>query len=132
MTGAFVMTWAFATGDERGLAGVCAAVVVAVAKVKIAARRRRAAGDDRGTGAGQAVCRGMRAGRGRPRGAIIGRARGEFVLSDPVRKRPVGTTIGRICTAKLPDPALHSGSVAPGSVGTAIGRMKRKKQDTAR
>ena len=49
-----------------------------------------------------------------------------------VRAGPVGTTIGRICTAKLPDTALHSGIIAPWPGGTAISRMTRKKQDRSR
>jgi hypothetical protein len=32
----------------------------------------------------------------------------------------VGTTIGRICTGKLPDPAVRSGIIAPRPEGTTI------------
>jgi len=43
-----------------------------------------------------------------------------------VAQESVGTTIGRIGTAELPDTALHPRIAAPRSVGTTIARMTRK------
>src|SRR3954453_22996611 len=62
----------------------------------------------------------------------VGDGRGAVNGVGSIAPRPVGTAIGRICTAKLPDTALHSGLIAPRLGGTTISRMTRKKQDQSR